>query len=597
MRILIRRWCVIAPLLCCFGFVAPAGAVDLPVGQTTATFEWDVATGPVAYYYVEVDRNGEGFGPAAFRPQPDSPTQKGSVSIIGEPGDWIRVQVQAVATGGEMSEFSAESETVYFLAPIADPCDGVEDVDQDADGTPDCRDSCAADPAKTSPGICGCGVSDRDADADGTPDCEETCDADPAKTSPGVCGCGVSDQDTDADVSDQDTDADGTPNCVDTCDTDPNKTSPGACGCNVSDQDSDGDGTLDCQETCDADPDKLEPGICGCGVSDVDSDANGTADCDDEPPAAELLDFNADGSADLLIRNPSTGVIDLWLTADPSPGWVQADSLDASFDIVGNADYDGDGYADLLARDPGTGDLEIRLLENGQTVETGGFDIESSWKKVVGSADYDGNGYADFLLRHSRTDELVLWSLHGTEVLEIVRLPNADDDAKIVGSGDYDGNGRHDILWLRPGGRFRNSALFVWYLDDPAHPEEEEIPDIDSGWEYAATGDYDGDGNSDVLLRDLQNGDLRMYLFGSSTVSEESFSDNSGYFPSGNRDDYTVVSSADFDGDGRCDIALRHTRGDLLLLYMEGSQAQGGLLLDGFPESLDGVGLENPTID
>ncbi|MBW1685332.1 MAG: VCBS repeat-containing protein, partial [Deltaproteobacteria bacterium] len=273
------------------------------------------------------------------------------------------------------------------------------------------------------------------------------------------------------------------------------------------------------------------------------------------------------------------------------------DSLDASFDIVGNADYDGDGYADLLARDPGTGDLEIRLLENGQTVETGGFDIESSWKKVVGSADYDGNGYADFLLRHSRTDELVLWSLHGTEVLEIVRLPNADDDAKIVGSGDYDGNGRHDILWLRPGGRFRNSALFVWYLDDPAHPEEEEIPDIDSGWEYAATGDYDGDGNSDVLLRDLQNGDLRMYLFGSSTVSEESFSDNSGYFPSGNRDDYTVVSSADFDGDGRCDIALRHTRGDLLLLYMEGSQAQGGLLLDGFPESLDGVGLENPTID
>jgi hypothetical protein len=88
-----------------------------------------------------------------------------------------------------------------------------------------------------------------------------------------------------------------------------------------------------------------------------------------------------------------------------------------------------------------------------------------------------------------------------------------------------------------------------------------------------------------------------MYLFGSRNVSEERFSDSSGYFPSWSRDDYTVVDSADFDGDGRCDIALRHRLGDLLLLYMEGSQAKGGLLLDGLPESLDGVGLENPTND
>ena len=57
MSIPIRCWCLIAPLFCCFGFVSPAGAVDLPAGQNTAKFEWDVATGPVAYYYVEVNRN------------------------------------------------------------------------------------------------------------------------------------------------------------------------------------------------------------------------------------------------------------------------------------------------------------------------------------------------------------------------------------------------------------------------------------------------------------------------------------------------------------------------------------------------------------
>ena len=63
-----------------------------------------------------------------------------------------------------------------------------------------------------------------------------------------------------------------------------------------------------------------------------------------------------------------------------------------------------------------------------------------------------------------------------------------------------------------------------------------------------------------------------------------------------NPDSYAVVSSADFDGDGSCDIALRHTSGRLLLLYMAGSAVLGDLSVD-IPQawSVDGVGLENPA--
>jgi hypothetical protein len=46
-------------------------------------------------------------------------------------------------------------------------------VDTDGDGAPDCLDQCPTDPAKTVPGVCGCGAPEtvssfyRDADADG----------------------------------------------------------------------------------------------------------------------------------------------------------------------------------------------------------------------------------------------------------------------------------------------------------------------------------------------------------------------------------------------------------------------------------------------
>lgn len=112
-----------------------------------------------------------------------------------------------------------------------------------------------------------------DSDNDGTPDCSDLCPADPAKTAPGVCGCGVPETDTDGD---------GTPNCTDGCPDDPNKAQAGACGCGVADSDGDGDGTPDCVDNCPNDPAKTEPGVCGCGVPDVDTNENGVIDCEED---------------------------------------------------------------------------------------------------------------------------------------------------------------------------------------------------------------------------------------------------------------------------------------------------------------------------
>jgi hypothetical protein len=106
--------------------------------------------------------------------------------------------------------------------------------------------------AAGSPGAMGGGGGAAGATVDG-------CPLDPAKTLPGVCGCGVSDFDSDAD---------GMRDCEEECDLDPNKTAAGACGCGLPDVDGDGDGVLDCQDECPKDRAATIAGTCGCGAPD-----------------------------------------------------------------------------------------------------------------------------------------------------------------------------------------------------------------------------------------------------------------------------------------------------------------------------------------
>ncbi|WP_437284164.1 C-type lectin domain-containing protein [Sorangium sp. So ce406] len=61
--------------------------------------------------------------------------------------------------------------------------------DSDLDGLNDCQEACPDDPAKVSPGLCGCGKPETDSDGDGAPDCVDGCAADPVNVDPGTCGC------------------------------------------------------------------------------------------------------------------------------------------------------------------------------------------------------------------------------------------------------------------------------------------------------------------------------------------------------------------------------------------------------------------------
>ncbi|MBU1737076.1 MAG: fibronectin type III domain-containing protein [Proteobacteria bacterium] len=62
------------------------------------------------------------------------------------------------------------------FGPLVDSIPNDDGLDSDSDGICDAGDLCASDPAKTNPGICGCGTPDTgDSDVDGVLDCIDAC--------------------------------------------------------------------------------------------------------------------------------------------------------------------------------------------------------------------------------------------------------------------------------------------------------------------------------------------------------------------------------------------------------------------------------------
>ncbi len=216
---------------------------------------------------------------------------------------------------------------------------GNPDTDTDGDGIANCVDNCPAnanpmqadsdsdglgDACDNCPSVPNAGQDDGDGDSTG--DACDSCPTDPAKTAPGVCGCGNPDTDNDGD---------GTPNCIDLCPNDPLKIAPGICGCGVTDADSDGDGVQNCNDNCPNTPNPLQ--------GDGDGDGIGNA-CDNCPSIANPLQLDCDGNGVGDVCQIASGALDCNFNG-------RLDSCDV---LNGTSqDLDGNGIPDECTVDGG----------------------------------------------------------------------------------------------------------------------------------------------------------------------------------------------------------------------------------------------------
>ncbi|MFD8015399.1 FG-GAP-like repeat-containing protein, partial [Streptomyces sp. NPDC059762] len=186
-------------------------------------------------------------------------------------------------------------------------------------------------------------------------------------------------------------------------------------------------------------------------------------------PSGTLLvpfgDVNADGCADVLgrvggeLRAYRPGCGKVVTASSPSTsigtGWSQYDVLTSPGDV------NADGYADLIARQTTTGDMYFYAGTADHRLKSR-VRIGTNWKlykKITGAGDLDGDGRGDLLAVDGSGG---LWSYFGTSTGGVTPRASVGGGWQIYsavqGVGDLDGDGDSDLVARDTSGR-----LYAYY--------------------------------------------------------------------------------------------------------------------------------------
>jgi len=134
---------------------------------------------------------------------------------------------------------------------------------------------------------------------------------------------------------------------------------------------------------------------------------------------------------------------------------------------------------------------------------------------------------------------------------------------EVAGVGDFNGDGNADILW-----RNKSTGMVTMWLMNGKN-KIGEVTILGAGnadWTVAGVGDFDGDGRSDILWRSTSTGMVVMWLMNGTSVKSWSVILGTGYT------DWTVAGVEDFNGDRKADILWRNTSTGMVIMWlMDGS--------------------------
>jgi len=231
-------------------------------------------------------------------------------------------------------------------------------------------------------------------------------------------------------------------------------------------------------------------------------------------------DFNADGQADILWRNPATGRLAFWLSTGTLLGgeWVELGLVATDWAIVGTADFDADGRADILWRDS-EGLLVVWFMDGAKYRGWGRIGLIGLEWRIAGTADFDGDGKIDILWRNAE-GYVVAWFMDGLKYRGWKDIGPMSLYWTIAGTADFNGDGKADILW-----RNREGVFVYWLMEDGTFRHWAEGGPVGNEWQIVGTGDFDGDGKTDILWRH-ENGNVVTWFLNGTTYSGWEYIDN-----------------------------------------------------------------------
>ncbi len=154
----------------------------------------------------------------------------------------------------------------------------------------------------------------------------------------------------------------------------------------------------------------------------------------------------------------------------------------------------------------------------------------------------------------------------------------SNDDAAAPGSGvpgDFNGDGQGDLLWHHQ----QSGDLYAWFMNGISAGSASYLTPsrfADVKWQIRGLADFNGDGRTDVLWHHQKTGELYVWMLNGTVTTAGSYLNPKSFSDT----NWQIRATVDFNKDSKPDILWHHQKtGDLYVWFMNGTQVTAGAYL------------------
>ena len=195
---------------------------------------------------------------------------------------------------------------------------------------------------------------------------------------------------------------------------------------------------------------------------------------------------------------------------------------DSNWVLEGTGDFNNDSQEDLLWRHTGVGQVVAWYMNNGelqQSALVGDVVADTRWE-IEGVGDFNRDGNDDILWRHYSSGQVFAWHMDGAGNIQGSQFigPTVPDlNWRIEGIGDFNGDQVEDLLWRH----YASGQNLAFHLDAQGQvvssaPIGTVISDLN--WTFEGVGDFNQDGETDILLHHALSGENLAWLMNDNNV-------------------------------------------------------------------------------
>jgi hypothetical protein len=272
-------------------------------------------------------------------------------------------------------------------------------------------------------------------------------------------------------------------------------------------------------------------------------------------------DFNGDNQSDFLLQKSSNNHPDVMVellngTTITASGTILAPSGTA---VEAAGDFNNDGKADIVVQ-TGDGTPQIWLMNGTTRTSTVTLTNPGSGWHVISADDFNNDGSSDLLFQNSNGATAV-WLMNGTSVVSMTTVGNPGTSWHAIKTGDFNNDGNADILFQNVDNN--NGTPQIWEMNGASIIAQATLPNIGKSWTAIGTGDFNGDGMSDILFQN-KDGTPQIWEMNGTSILTQATLTNPG-------SKWHAIGTGDFNGDGMSDILFQNDDGTPLVWNMNGT--------------------------